>query len=93
MAILIIPVEGKPYKSLDFVGEPELKWLQKQVAGYIEIINLSLAGNIQMIVDEEGLIKEKRVNLVGTLIHNLVFTTSQLIVGDVIILTEGNTCK
>ena len=61
MTILVIPVDSKPYGIIDPADEePKLKWLQEKVGGYIEIVNLS--PNAQMIVDEEGLLKEKEYN-------------------------------
>ena len=57
---------------------PTLKEMQKLVGGYIEVIYLD-SGD-QMIVDEEGLLKQKEINRDASIIKGNV------IVGNVIIL-------
>jgi len=78
-------------------GEPSLEELQKLVGGYIDIINCYTENGepAHMIVDEEGLLKQKPINMVGTIVYVVMairngFTYDQWqpIVGDVVLL-EG----
>lgn len=60
--------------------------LNKLVGGYIEHVNPPMLKKPNcMIVDEEGLIKEKEVNLFGSALQSSLIP----IVGDIIICKEG----
>ena len=99
MSVLIIQAKGYSY-SPAIEKEPSLAWMQETVGGMIEIINLHLQDEkqIQMIVDEEGLLKEKAINGIGTALYlqmgilNGHPPTLDIIVGDIILLTEDNLC-
>lgn len=82
-----IPVVG-PMERLDVGdGENELAILQGAVGGYIEGVPAQTGG--VMFVDEEGQLKQRRVNVRATQLAN------QVIVGDAVLTggydTEGET--
>lgn len=60
-------------------SEPSLDEAQSAVGGYVELVELP--DGDQLLVDEEGLLKNKRVNSMATRIAR------RLIVGDALILT------
>jgi len=61
-------------------NEPTLKEAQAFVGGYVEVVNLKEDGCL--LVDEEGLLKNKIVNLQATYLYNKLYEGK--IVGDVI---------
>ena len=63
----------------------ELEEVQKLVGGYIEIVHLG-KGDV-MILDEEGKLKNKGINTVGTTIAHMwqAINQNHCIVGDVVI--------
>lgn len=73
----------------------DYKELQKLVDGYIEPVhpisayenNLLLPGTL-FLVDEEGLLKDKEINVYGTLLYNGNSLSPYPIVGDLVILGE-----
>jgi len=66
---------------------PELKRLQEIVGGYIEVVPVLYGGNhVQMIVDDEGLVKQKSINEKATDIYRRTRDGFPLIAGDVAIL-------
>jgi hypothetical protein len=69
----IIPIKEK---------ELNLEKLQKLVGGYIELVCYP-DDNFEMVVDEEGLIKNKKINLLAYAI------TKQKLAGDVVFLKKG----
>lgn len=75
----------------DIPGEEpfKLEFLQKTVGGYIQIIDLQVPGQI-MIMDEEGKIKEKPVNLRATGIARGSIFPSDYVAGDVIVCGRGD---
>ena len=60
--------------------KPTLKEAQELVGGYVAIIDLP--DNKQMMVDEDGLLKRKKINEEATAI------AGQVIVGDAVVLSE-----
>lgn len=60
----------------------ELEALQQAVGGHIEVVHLPIDGDL-LIVDEEGLIKDREPNKVASLL------AQQPIVGDVLIVSEN----
>lgn len=82
--VLRIDTEGQIYlhRAQDF----PLDRLQQLVGGYIEIVHpVGLVYPFAMIVDEEGLLKNKRENWIASYLYNC----SSPIVGDVVIMVEG----
>ena len=73
----IVPVNPKNKKSFT------LKELKEFVSGYIEIISLS-DGRL-MILDEEGKLDNKEVNMLATNVARDVLHPTDFIVGDVLI--------
>jgi len=69
-------------------SEKQLDVLYELVEGYIKIIRLSEPfSNFVMIVDDEGLVKEKPINSIATSFYNLERTDWQsYIVGDAVIM-------
>ena len=75
-------VESQVIKIND--NPPTLKELQKMVGGYIEIVHL--ANGDQMIIDEEGKLKEKPVNMEATELW-LGDVPADFIVGTAVVLS------
>lgn len=72
------------------VSQPFYKSLQEVVGGYIEIVRpKGLPQPYCMIVDEEGLLKEKPPNIVGSVLYGTA-EHGQPIVGDIAIMREEN---
>ena len=67
---------------------PSLKEAQKIVGGYIELV--SVGNGVTLVVDEEGLMKQKPLNKAATDLYNQR-SPGGLIVGDVIALTGWRT--
>jgi len=65
-----------------------LEFLQKQVGGLIQVIKTDFP-KVLMILDEEGKLKRKRVNLTATNIGNLPLY--DCIVGDVLLVKDKGT--
>ena len=73
---------------VDVPNEYDYKWMQEQVGGWIEIVRpRRLPDGFVMIVDEEGLLKEKPLNMVGSWFYETDKHGSP-IVGDVLIMKE-----
>ena len=70
---LVIRVNGNE----DTIQDLELDTLQKAVGGYIELVHIG--GGKVLIVDEEGLIKQKPVN------YRATEMSGRSIVGDVVL--------
>ncbi len=87
--ITLIKSNGDKTVVEDAMGEPSLSWLQSQVGGWIEIVRL---GDDQMIVNEEGKLKGLPVNQRATAMFRSHRATSDLIVGDVVLLTAEHRC-
>ena len=51
---------------------PTLKWLQDQVAGYIEAVRTCLDDDFVMLVNEEGIFNELPVNITATDLSNIL---------------------
>lgn len=82
--ILIIRVDGTEEVSTKTFSAPfltQLKFLQKIVGGWIEVVYMF---EKQIIVNEEGRVKNLPVNEKASIISN------RNIVGDVVILTEND---
>lgn len=93
MAIVVIPSTGAPYSVNDFKGEPPLSWMKQTVGGYIEAVFSRYDGRPnhrphQMIIDEEGKLKHKDLNLRATLFAlRLHMIHGDVIVGPAIVLS------
>lgn len=88
MKIIKIPVEGDI--ELKEIGS-ELKHLQAEVGGYIETVP-SIIENLVIVCDEEGRLKDKKVNVRASMMRyvNRV-TAAHCIVGDVfLVIAEGD---
>lgn len=73
------------------ITEPIYKCLQNAIGGYIEIVRpKGLNNSFCMIVDEEGLIKQKPINEIGSVLYETQ-KHGQPIVGDVVIVKEIDT--
>jgi len=96
MSITILKAEGPASSEgynesvvvTDIEGEPTLKWMQAQVGGWIELLRLS--DNSQMIINEEGKLKDLLFNQAATTIWQKQIGPVDIIVGDAIILTAPN---
>jgi len=75
----IIKVDGtrEPLKDLSLAS------LQKVVGGYIEIVATN-TGQL-LVLDEEGKLKDKPVNMEGTRLTRGIMADDDLIVGDVVL--------
>ena len=72
-------------------GEPLYKTVGEAVGGYIEIVHpMGLVDPLVMIVNEEGLLHELPVNLIGSLLYG-AFYHGQTIVGNIVVMKEGMT--
>lgn len=70
---------------------PLYKTVGDAVGGYIEIVNpVGLARPLCMVIDDAGLIKEKPVNPIGSLLYGTHVHGSP-IVGDIVIMKLGFT--
>jgi hypothetical protein len=58
--------DGSFTEATQLPEESELRHLQRQVGGYIEVV--SLAANLDLYVDEDGMAKRLEPNFLGTLI-------------------------
>ena len=64
-----------------------LQQMQEIVGGYIEMI--TLADGRHMILDEEGKLKDKPVNLIATTLAESVLGGADYICGDVLVCEQG----
>ena len=78
MSFKLIP---KPVTTYISDKQPSLKDLQKMVGGYIQIVDVE---NKQIVMDEEGKIKDKPINEEAT---NLWGVDYDVIVGDAVVLS------
>lgn len=88
---LIIYPDGNYKKASDLENLPIEKW-QEAVEGYIEIVDIKFAGKkAQLVVNDEGMIKELKVNLLASYILSISdkLIRSQDLYGNVI-LAWGN---
>ena len=70
------------------VEQPLYEGLRSIIDGYLECVNpRGLPRPYVMIVDEEGLLKEKAMNLVGSVLYE-TFKHGSPIVGDIVIMRE-----
>ena len=70
------------------IGHPKLECMQKEVDGFIEVARTKgLMNPFVMIVDEEGLLKNKELNIIGSLLYG-THRHGHPIVGDVLIMRE-----
>lgn len=90
MAVIIIPCGGESLEITDFKDEPPLAWLQEQVAGPIVMIAL---GNDQLIVNEEGWLKQLKLNPAATKLLTMQTQKFAQIVGQAVLLSGDNKLK
>lgn len=93
---ILINTDGKvkelglnpPYRDLVSPKKLTLEQLQKLVGGYIEVIRqVPYEGRLAtMIVDEEGLLKNKPVNFTATHLYRCTKFGAPSIFGDVVLL-------
>ena len=70
------------------VAQPLHLSLNREVSGYIEIVHpRGLLPPFVMVVDEEGLLKKKRPNLIGSVLYE-THKHGSPIVGDVVLMRE-----
>lgn len=75
--------------SVQEYGEPLYRTVGETVGGYIQIVHpKGLSSPYCMIVNEEGLIKELPVNLVGSILYGSHIHGSP-IVGNIVIMKDG----
>ena len=79
MSFKLVP---KPVTKYIKDKQPSLEDLQEMVGGYIQVISI---GNKQIIVDEEGKIKDKPVNVEASDVWGVNY---DLIVGDAVVLSD-----
>ena len=103
MPVYTLKVGAPMMRHNDQQGEPTLAWLKAQVDGYIEIVRLNApqAGfgkGTQMIVNEEGKLRELPVNILATVLYRQTAVNNgwdpnaDVICGDVVLLTDGEVC-
>jgi len=81
----IVTESGQEKKILPANGEKfTLEELQKAVGGYIEIVTLT--DKTLMVLDEEGKLKGKKMNLYATGLFRRLKQVQDYIVGDVMIV-------
>jgi hypothetical protein len=68
---------------VELSGDFDLKRMQKEVGGYIELVHYVEDENFELLVDEEGLLKNKGMNFVGYLMTGYWFA------GDLLFLRKG----
>jgi len=84
-----IPTVGA-YEVIE-LGEPMYKSLQAAIGGYAEIVHpRGLPRPYCMMVDEEGFLKKKPKNQVGSYLYE-THIHNQPIVGDIVIVKVGDT--
>lgn len=74
-------------------GKPSLAELQGWVGGFIEVVaNQAPGPRTMMVLDEEGKLKERPLNLIATCWahRHRAIATDDVIVGDVVLLTAPN---
>jgi len=79
----LIKVDG----TEEVLKETDLTSLQKAVGGYIETV--SLGGGKTMIIDEEGKLKNKKINIEADKLAKGYIFGDDCIVGDVVICEPG----
>lgn len=83
-AYLILYTNGR----IEVIGqdeeELELEKLQKIVGGFIEIVNTRFRTDLTMVVDDEGLLKNKPLNPYATLLYGGVLSGAH-IAGDAVL--------
>ncbi len=73
-------------------GEPLYKTVGEAVGGCIEIIHpMGLAKPLVMIINDEGLLRELPMNMVGSLLYG-THTHGHPIAGNIVIMKTGCTC-
>lgn len=88
-SIIVLSDEG--VDSIEFKGNNSQlsNKIRETVGGWLEVVNPEgLKRPYVMLVDEEGLLKEKYVNLLGTELYNVDDVHFRLIVGTVVIVKE-----
>lgn len=91
MAVTIIFCTGSVQHLTEVQGEPSLEQCQQIVGGHIEIVSGTRFGiAFQIILDEGGKRKGKPINLLASAIAEGIIAHDDYIVGDVLLLSEGN---
>ena len=86
MLVVVVPVAGRPFKK-EIPDEDILHGLQTLVGGFIEVVRPSLLPeDWVMVIDEEGKLKGKDVNRLGTILYD---NPIDVIVGDLVMVREG----
>lgn len=76
-------------EELEIINGSMLEGLQQIVGGYIEIVSpVNLDDPLRLVCNEEGLLKELPVNVVGSLLYGTL-QHGYPIVGNIAILQEG----
>lgn len=84
---LLVTVDGKV--SVREYGEPLYKTIGEDVGGYIEIVHPEmLFAPYVMVVNEEGLLQDLRLNLLGSKLYGTP-RHGYAIVGNVVFMKEG----
>lgn len=79
-------IEVKDFK------EPHFHSIYDQIGGF-EIVNpIGLSGSLRMVVDDDGLLKQKPMNKIGSLLYGTPIH-GHPIVGDIVILKLRWTCN
>ena len=86
MLVVVVPVAGKPFKK-EIHDEYTHHGLQALVGGFIEVVRASLLpDDWVMVIDEEGKLKGKAVNRLGSILYD---NPIDVIVGDLVLIREG----
>ena len=80
--------QPKTKQILDIKDDPSLKQAQKFVGGYVEMVRV---GSGILLVDEEGMLKNKEVNAYASQMYETEYGDANIIVGNAIYIP--NTLK
>lgn len=89
MATLLL-VDGS---KVETTGPLTLEAMQRYVGGWIEVVTLAHLpgrGRRVLVIDEEGFLKEKPLNVAATMLYHTV-SRSGVIVGDALVAEVYNT--
>lgn len=79
-------------RDVDVIDDSMLDGLKKIVGGWIEIVHpRGMERPLCLICDEEGLLKDKPMNMLGSLVYGFAEHGSP-IVGDIAIMQDGFRC-
>lgn len=85
-------VDTSGYMEVREYDPPIYLTVGADVGGLVEIVRpKSLPIGYVMVVDEEGALKDNKINFVGSFLYGLLDNSECLIFGDIVIMKEGYT--